>query len=154
MVGDHVWQRAGALDVRQPGLPFTGVALRGEGERRTYDLRAGRDAPDLPVRGVPHLEVLGAVHSAGPEHGDVRLVVDVVGELQAGGLQRAHRGIDEADPVRAVAVVARIRRIRGLTAVVAVDVAEDHLVLRVVRRLRESLSLRDYLVCRLLLEKK
>ena len=143
VVGDHVRHRPRRLHVREPGPPFARVALRGERERRAHDLRTGGDTPDLPVGGVPHLEVLGAVDTPGPEDGDVRLVPDVVGELQSRRLQRSHRGVDEADPVGAVAVVARVPRVRRLAAVRTVDVADQYLVLRVVGRLGEPFRLRD-----------
>ena len=95
---------------------------------------------------VSHISKYWVVSMPGAQKiGLVRLVPDVVGDRDPGRLDRADHVVEEADPVRAVPAGARPRRVGRLAAVRAVDVAQDHLVLRVVRRLGEALGLRDHL---------
>ena len=144
VVGDHVRHRAGCFDMRQPRLPLARVPLRGEGEGWPDDLGVRGDPPDFPVGGVPHLEVLGSVDAGLPEDRQLRLVPDVVSEPQPGGLQSADGGVDEADPVRAVAIGARVDRVGGLAGVRPVQVADQHLILHVmVGRPLQAPGLRD-----------
>src|SRR5439155_1706962 len=97
------------------------------------------------------LEVLRGVDAGPPEDRELRLVPDVEGEVHAGVLDGVDRGVDEGDPVGAVAVGTRVHGVGRLAGVRAEQIADQQLILHALAtdRLGDAAEFRSRLHCML-----